>query len=68
MACEWLEAKYLECGRWGQGTPALADTVKAFLAKPKNRALVKQLAFEVKAPGYQAPETPARMATPSTSP
>ena len=61
VACDWLEFKYLICPRWRSGKPAETETVAPFLAKPDNRKLVESLAFEVKAPGYQAPTTPAEM-------
>jgi len=32
-----------------------------FLAKPENREFLNSLGFEVTAPGYQAPQTPAEM-------
>jgi hypothetical protein len=61
VACDWLELKYLVYPRWKGGEPAEKEIVAKFLAKPENRALVEGLAFEVKAPGYQAPAAPAQM-------
>jgi hypothetical protein len=58
---EWLELKYVTCPRWQTGDPSETDTLKPFLAKPENRALVESLAFTVEGGGYQAPMTPADM-------
>jgi hypothetical protein len=61
VAMEWLELKYVTCPRWQTGDPSETDTLKPFLAKPENRALVESLAFTVEGGGYQAPMTPADM-------
>ena len=61
VAMEWLEFKYLRYSRWTHGEPAEAEVVAPFLAKPEGRALVEELAFEVEAPGYQAPRSPGQM-------
>jgi hypothetical protein len=39
--------------------PADKDVIAPFLSQDKNRNLVSKLAFQIKAPGYQAPMTPA---------
>jgi len=61
VAAEYLEMKYLAYPRWASGRPSETATVAPFLAKPANQALLEELAFEVKAPGYRAPQTPAQM-------
>lgn len=61
VACDWLEFKYLIYPRWKAGAPAETAEVAKFLAKDENRAFVDRLAYEVRAPGYQAPMTPAQM-------
>ena len=61
MACDWLEAKYLVAPRWSGGKPAETATAAAFVAKPEGRKLLKQLAFQVESPGYQAPLAPSQM-------
>ncbi len=61
VAAEYLEMKYLTYPRWRDGSPAEKATAAPFLAKPANQALLKELALEVKAPGYRAPQTPAQM-------
>lgn len=61
VVSDWFEFKYLLYPRWRNGAPAGTTTVAPFLAQAKNRALVQELSFEVKAPGYQAPMTPAQM-------
>lgn len=59
VAGDWLEFKYLVYPRWKSGMPADKDVPASFLSQDKNRNLVNRLAFQVRAPGYQAPMTPA---------
>ena len=61
VAAGWLEFKYLIYPRWKSGDPAEKAMVSQFLAQKESRALGERLAFEVKAPGYEAPTTPAQM-------
>jgi hypothetical protein len=61
VACDWLEAKYLVCPRWLGGKPAEMAAMAAFVAKPEGQKLLKQLAFKVEVPGYQAPLKPSQM-------
>jgi len=68
VACDWLEAKYLVCSRWSNGKPAETAAVAAFVAKPEGQKLLKELAFQVGVPGYQAPMTPAEMGLKGGSP
>lgn len=67
MACDWLEGRYLVWPRWSSGKPSEAAAVAAFVAKPEGQALLKELAFQVSAPGYQAPMTPSQMGLKSVS-
>jgi hypothetical protein len=61
VASDWLEFKYLRYPGWESGQPSEAETVAPFLAKAESKALVARLSFEVKAPSYEAPMTPAEM-------
>ncbi len=60
VTCEWLEMKYVTLAGWKDDGPAEKQTAAAFLAEAGNRALAESLTFEVAAPGYQAPQTPAQ--------
>ncbi len=68
VACDWLEVKYLISPRWSGDKPAETAAVAAFVAKPEGRKLLKELSFQVKAPGYQAPATPSQMGISHASP
>jgi hypothetical protein len=59
VAGDWLEFKYLVYPRWKSGMPADKDVIAPFLSQDKNKNLVNKLAFQVEAPGYQAPMAPA---------
>jgi len=59
VAAGYLETKYLALPRWRGGKPAETDAVAAFMKRAANRRLLEALAFEVEAPGYRAPRTPA---------
>jgi hypothetical protein len=61
VAMEWLELKYVICPKWRSGEPSETDSMKPFLAKPENGALVERLALTVEGSGYRAPMTPAEM-------
>ncbi len=57
----WLQMKLVEYPRAKGGTQLYLKYGKQFLAKRANREWLKQLSFEVKAPGYRAPQTPQDM-------
>ncbi len=67
VASDWLQFKHVAYPRWQSGKPAETDTIAPFLAKAENKALVETLSFDVTAPSYRAPMTPAEM-TPSSRP
>ncbi len=58
---QYLREKYLFLPQALAGRPLYEECANKFLAKPANRALVEKLKFEVVAPGYQTPFTPAQM-------
>jgi len=58
VAAGYLETKYLTCPRWRGGKPAETASVAPLRAKPANRRLIEDLAFEVEPPGYRAPQSP----------
>jgi len=55
----WLREKLIDYPAAKGGKQVNLGLGKQFLAEPDSSALVKALAFEVVAPGYQSPATPA---------
>ncbi len=60
VAMRWLEDKYLLLPRWASGEPADTDLVAEWKSG-EGAALLDELAYEVTAPGYRPPMTPAEM-------
>ncbi len=61
QAAGWLRAKLIEYPAAKGGKQPYLKYGKQFLAKKANRDFLASLGFEVTAPGYQPPHTPAEM-------
>lgn len=61
VARGWLEAKFVDYPARKGGKQIYLDYGKRFLLKKANRDWLQSLAFEVKAPGYTPPQSPAEM-------
>ena len=57
----WLHGKLLDYPAARGGVQPYATYGQRFLAKEENRKFLASLAFDVTAPGYQPPRTPAEM-------
>jgi hypothetical protein len=57
----WLRGKLLDYPAAKDGAQPYSTYGQRFLAKKENRDFLASLAFEVTAPGYQPPHTPAEM-------